>query len=369
MIEKICLTCNNKFYVNKARENSAKYCSKECRKVRFEKTCEYCKKTYYINDKAKIDSSKYCSKQCYSNAQRVYKTCENCGKVFNKSQNERFCSRKCLKEGTRKYEEKECTVCKKTFYTSIPRVTMCSRECKAIASRKYKKCPQCNKEYYGANRRGKYCSQECKTQATLARKKRTCPICKSSFYATYEGQKTCSIQCGNALQGSNKVELECVNCQRIFKLSPSLVNLRGYTAKYCSIECRNKHWEKSGWSKLRQLNAEQQLHKPTKLELLGYRLLEELGVEFHPQFEVKEKFLVDAFIPNGKIVIQFDGDYWHGNPIKYPLLNERQKKQRLKDESQNKYLIACGYKVIRIWESDIKANPNCLESLLAINKQ
>jgi len=60
------------------------------------------------------------------------------------------------------------------------------------------------------------------------------------------------------------------------------------------------------------------------------------------------------------IVIQFDGDYWHGNPRKYPVLTERQKKQVKRDRAQDAYLISCGYRVIRIWESDLKTDSGIL---------
>jgi len=54
---------------------------------------------------------------------------------------------------------------------------------------------------------------------------------------------------------------------------------------------------------------------------------------------------VDIIISDKKIIIQWDGDYWHSKP-----------KRKKLDESQDAYFKKCGYKVIRIKESEIKKN-------------
>jgi very-short-patch-repair endonuclease len=59
-------------------------------------------------------------------------------------------------------------------------------------------------------------------------------------------------------------------------------------------------------------------------------------------------------------VVQFDGDYWHGNPAKYPNPTSRQKKCMALDRSQDAYLRACGYEVVRVWESELRTDPNVL---------
>lgn len=93
-----------------------------------------------------------------------------------------------------------------------------------------------------------------------------------------------------------------------------------------------------------------QRDKPTKLELKLFGYLSELGISFEPFHLVKPRFIVDARI--GNLIIQADGDYWHGHP-RFENLTERQKKQQARDIAQDKYLTACGYKVVRIWESDM----------------
>jgi very-short-patch-repair endonuclease len=99
--------------------------------------------------------------------------------------------------------------------------------------------------------------------------------------------------------------------------------------------------------------------KPTKLEDKLCKILSDLHLEFEPQAIIKDKFIVDIRI--GKIIIQADGDYWHGHP-RFEPLTDRQKAQQKRDKAQDKYLVACGYTVIRIWESDM--SHHLVESLL-----
>lgn len=72
--------------------------------------------------------------------------------------------------------------------------------------------------------------------------------------------------------------------------------------------------------------------------------------------EIEHKYCCDIFIPSTKIVIECDGDYFHGNPSKFNAdkLNEKQIQQKQRDEIRTKELIEKGYRVIRLWEHEIK---------------
>jgi|SRR6185312_15289328 len=70
---------------------------------------------------------------------------------------------------------------------------------------------------------------------------------------------------------------------------------------------------------------------------------------------------VDIFIePN--ICVEIDGDYWHANPLKYNPYFKIFKNPKIiyaidiweKDRKTNQKLTTLGYKIIRLWESDIK---------------
>jgi very-short-patch-repair endonuclease len=114
------------------------------------------------------------------------------------------------------------------------------------------------------------------------------------------------------------------------------------------------------------MNLDQQKKStPNKLEILGYSLLDETSLEYIPQHLIAKKFCVDALIPSLDTIIQFDGDYWHGNPAKYTALDHRQERRAKLDKSQDAYMAKCGYTVIRFWESDIKRNIDHVRQVLS----
>lgn len=105
--------------------------------------------------------------------------------------------------------------------------------------------------------------------------------------------------------------------------------------------------------KLFEGHAKLQRRKPSKLEKNLWEILESLNVKFEKNPIIKPKFVVDVKI--GNLIIESDGDWWHGHK-RFEPLNERQIKQQKRDASRNKYLTTCGYNVERIWESDMSHN-------------
>jgi very-short-patch-repair endonuclease len=94
-------------------------------------------------------------------------------------------------------------------------------------------------------------------------------------------------------------------------------------------------------------------------------IIEFLKVSCEYSFILNGKYQYDYRIFNKKILIEIDGDYWHGNPKFYSefpeenkrTLNEIQKKKIEKDLCKMEYAIHNGWKLIRFWEYDIKNNP------------
>jgi hypothetical protein len=97
-------------------------------------------------------------------------------------------------------------------------------------------------------------------------------------------------------------------------------------------------------------------------EWLDYlRIPIELRQKMLPVILNKRNIKVDAFDPNTNIVYEFYGDYWHGNPNKYPpeKINLRTRNKTMKELYDNtmkreEILKNAGYKLITIWESDWK---------------
>ncbi len=96
-----------------------------------------------------------------------------------------------------------------------------------------------------------------------------------------------------------------------------------------------------------------QQQQETTPESLLYAELERRRIPFMRQQPIDGLYVVDALIPGAQIVIECDGDYWHGLP-------DRQKRDKRKDT----YLKARHYHVLHFHESELKANIEaCVDSV------
>ena len=113
---------------------------------------------------------------------------------------------------------------------------------------------------------------------------------------------------------------------------------------------------KFGTSKLEQDFAEQ--------------FLDKLGVKYQWQFEAKDigrfyDFCIllkeeDGLVPGNLILIEIDGSCYHSDPrlVKESEMNPMQKHNKRVDEHKDKWALMHGIPLIRIWEKDIRENPN-----------
>ena len=84
----------------------------------------------------------------------------------------------------------------------------------------------------------------------------------------------------------------------------------------------------------------------TKIELKIQNFLKQLGIEFFTHQYIKQiehAYQCDIFIPLMNLVIECDGDYWHSYPTGTEI-----------DHIRTKELIDGGFKVLRLWEFEIK---------------
>lgn len=101
--------------------------------------------------------------------------------------------------------------------------------------------------------------------------------------------------------------------------------------------------------------------------------LDKLCVEYVYQFEAKDigRFF-DFYLPNSNLIIEIDGDYWHGNPEMYneDELRPHQKRAQRIDEYKTKWALTHSIPILRIWEHDIRKNPikvmNMLKEILNV---
>jgi very-short-patch-repair endonuclease len=298
-------------------------------------------------------------------------SCARCGKVVNKKPREvrerNYCSRTCYyasgapRPSRRTGQDKTCEVCGEVFYAlaSRPDVRFCSLSCKGVASRRTFACEVCNAESYGfQNLNKRWCSRECASRARRDGEDRDCLRCSKTFYAPRSrielGQAMfCSQACHNEHQGRNKTSHTCKVCSGSFRWSPSRTAGGKYNVTYCSLACRDA--DPDVRARLLIMNTMQATLSPNGLERAGYALLDELGVAYTRQTPFMGEFTPDALLPDHRLVVQFDGDYWHdrAGTSTEPRILQHVARDRRQDEIIRSY----GWQVVRLWESDLLRNP------------
>jgi G:T-mismatch repair DNA endonuclease (very short patch repair protein) len=104
----------------------------------------------------------------------------------------------------------------------------------------------------------------------------------------------------------------------------------------------------------------------SKLEKTFANILDLLNIKYEILFYAKDiKAFYDFYIPEHNTIIEVDGDFWHCNPDRFPIPQyESQKKNLIRDKEKNEWAINNGYKIIRIWENDIKNNIQQVKQIL-----
>ena len=118
-----------------------------------------------------------------------------------------------------------------------------------------------------------------------------------------------------------------------------------------NIERSKKPHPKYGTSKLEKKFAKE--------------FLEKLGLKYEEQFEAKDiKRFYDFFLNDYKVLIEIDGDFYHGYGKLHEEKSPMQKKNARVDEIKNEWAALHGYPLIRIWEHDINENPQKVLNML-----
>jgi len=125
-----------------------------------------------------------------------------------------------------------------------------------------------------------------------------------------------------------------------------------------AIEWKNKpEVEKEKIRKrCRSMGARCRTNKTT-IEIKIDQLLKNYHVPYFYNHNLGE-FVPDFYLPCFNIVIECQGDYWHGNPIKYSdsALNAMQKNNINRDNRKKQYFIDNGIDSLFLWEQDINKN-------------
>lgn len=103
---------------------------------------------------------------------------------------------------------------------------------------------------------------------------------------------------------------------------------------------------------------------PTKIERAVKDFLDQNGIFYEEQYNIG-RYFVDFKV--GRLAIEVQGDFWHCNPKIYSRSGtETQKKNIINDTMKRNLLEQASFKVIYIWENDLKKRPSeTLQGLLA----
>ena len=136
---------------------------------------------------------------------------------------------------------------------------------------------------------------------------------------------------------------------------------------------------KKKWEKYRQKQAKTltvrcskisqdffwELYEKIPESLKEFVYFNELNKEYYKyDYENSKIYFFDFVITNKKIIIEFNGDYWHANPKKYnatDVLNFGGNHVQVsdiweRDEIKKTFAINHGYDILFIWESDFSKN-------------
>lgn len=95
--------------------------------------------------------------------------------------------------------------------------------------------------------------------------------------------------------------------------------------------------------------------------------LDKLNLKYTWQYEAKDigRFF-DYYLDEHHLLIEIDGSYFHSDPRLYEDkdLNRMQKRNKRVDECKNKWALMHGIPLMRIWEKDIRENPEMVMKML-----
>lgn len=218
----------------------------------------------------------------------------------------------------------------------------------------------CTQKCYSENKKGKKFTPERVANMRHAKLRENvvkygdyeCEKCHKKF-DTNTGLRSHRSYCSNETEVMN---VSCPVCSKIFKRARSLVN---HLMMHDPIKAeKHKQRVRDGVAKRAPMK------RNSKGEILFLEILREVhGTDVIHKFRIPNiEHEYDYYIPSSHTIIEYDGDYWHGNP-KTQTLNNRMRKQFRIDLAYTKAAIEQGYKVLRVWESEVSEYPNKFREL------
>jgi very-short-patch-repair endonuclease len=325
----------------------------------------------------------------------MFKICQNCNTEFNAQHSEIkccsiLCSNELRKRKTKLKRKKVCPICNNEFIAKRNQKSCskkCSNELKKIRTKEKltKKCEGCNNEFVARDKTKKYCSRECFYNHVFTKKKtkeHRLNIAKAQKNVKKEGFFKCD-RCGKSFNSNTSVRAHKSHCQHeikikeCFKCGKKCKGNAGLKAHqiWCLDDNKNKSKKEKITYAVRMGNIRriqlgiQNQSKDTDIEILFKEFLSKEPFAFKHSYLFqtdKHNHLFDFYIKDLNLLIETDGDYWHGNKGE---LKDWQLNQIEIDKTYTKAAIKEGFKVIRFWGSSIKKNCyECVQEAIRYGK-
>ena len=286
--------------------------------------------------------------------------------------------------------EKQCPQCKIIYNTKRNNQKYCSVNCQIESSKGIKKerikriCLNCGIEFLKipSKSAGKYCSRKCKDEhqkeiykgeknpswkrksSKEEREKRSIMMKKLWEDVEYrklnnKGKENFIIKNGY-YPGTDKNSVEKRKKTMMERYGVPHNWIGKYGTRKCDITTVNVYGKCSADMLMEYTHY---YNKKTDIELIFENLLNEMKIPFQTKFRIYNKKKIeftfreyDFLIDGTKILIEVDGDYWHGNENIFNPLSDFQKLTQEKDRIKELFAAQNGYEVIRFWGTDIKQN-------------
>ena len=110
-----------------------------------------------------------------------------------------------------------------------------------------------------------------------------------------------------------------------------------------------------GKKKFIEASAKQMSKNQTWPEREFEKMLNELDIKYEQQKIVGKK-IFDFYIPGINCLVEVDGSYFHAENVEVKDMSKMQKRNVKNDKFKDNLAKGYGYKIERVWESDLKEN-------------
>lgn len=214
-----------------------------------------------------------------------------------------------------------------------------------------------------------FCSTSCHKKRD---RRRRCEVCKTEFMKDDLRVRTCSSKCESELR-SHSISTWHLEMPEERKRKHFLII--GQKAAQTRKNNYRPPWNKGKTGiyteetiqKIRQATLRQfetQSFRKTRIEVVMEEVLNRLNVNYKYSFRLENR-QYDFLLPDYKLLIECDGDYWHCNPKFYPQPKRWQLERRKIDKLKNEIAERNGYKIVRFWEDSILHSLSEVENVLA----